>query len=101
MAIVGVRIGSLALAFAAGMGLSLLYFAGLWQTVRMLSEAHRPVLVAISSMVLRSAILVGGFALISGQRPERWALCLVGFLLARGVAVWASRRGERRRPVEG
>ncbi len=94
-------LGRLALAFAAGVGLGLLYFAGLWLTVRRLSASPRPVLLAVASMAVRSLALVGGLALVSGGRPERWALCLVGFLLARGIAVWSTRDRERRHPVEG
>lgn len=92
--------GALALAFGVGTGLGLLYFVGLWLTVRALPTSRRPVLLALGSTALRSVFLVGGMALVAREHPERWVLCLAGFLLARLIAVWPAHSGGRRRPVE-
>ena len=66
-----------------GFLLGLVFFGGLWWTVRRGLTARRPALLFLSSLALRTGICLGGFYLVSEGRWERLAACVVGFVLAR------------------
>lgn len=74
-------------ALFAGAGLGLLFFGGLWWTVRRLPGSDRPGLLLGGSFLLRTALVVGGFWLVMGASWQRAAACLLGFLLARTLLV--------------
>ncbi len=75
----------LTLAFVAGAGLGLLYFGGLWLTVRRLARARRPALLFLGSLVVRVAVLLGGLYLVMGEDWRRLLAALVGVIAARIV----------------
>ena len=77
----------LALACAAGIGLGVLYFGGLWLTVRRLPAARHPALMSLASFLARTAVTVVGIFLVMGDRWERAAACLAGLLVARMILV--------------
>lgn len=70
-------------AFAAGLGLGLIYFGGLWLTVRKLPAARQPGLLAAGSLAGRMAVCLFGFYLVMDGRWERLLSCLAGFVLIR------------------
>jgi F1F0 ATPase subunit 2 len=71
------------LALAAGFGLGLAFFGGLWWTVqRMAREKSAVWLIPLSSLV-RTGLLLGGFWWVARGDLVRLALCLVGWLIAR------------------
>lgn len=74
--------------FAAGMALGLIYFGGLWWTLRHLSGMRRPVLLTVGSFLLRTALVVAGLCLITSGRWERLLVGLLGFLLMRQILLW-------------
>ncbi len=73
--------------FAAGIALGALYFGGLWLTVRNLATSRFPVLRTTLSFFSRLAIVLLGFYVIMDGRWERLAICMLGFLLARMLAI--------------
>lgn len=75
----------LLLAFAAGLGLGLFYFGGLWLTVRRLPTSRHPVPLMLVSFAARTAVAVVGFYFVMGGRWERALACLAGFLVMRFV----------------
>jgi F1F0 ATPase subunit 2 len=81
---------TLALAFGAGILLGAVFFGGLWWTVRTVMSSDRPAAWALGSLVLRTAIALVGFYLVS--RGDRWRLlaCLAGFVVGRVVVIWVS-----------
>jgi F1F0 ATPase subunit 2 len=79
--------GFLALACAAGVGLGLFYFGGLWLTVRRLPTTRWPALLTLGSLLGRLAPTLVGFYLVMAGRWERLLACLVGFVLVRLVIV--------------
>jgi F1F0 ATPase subunit 2 len=81
------EIGQLLLAGVVGAGLGVVYFGGLWLTVRRLPEARWPALLLLGSMVGRTALTLLGFYVVMGARWERLLACLAGFILARMVLV--------------
>jgi len=71
----------------SGIALGLIYFGGLWWTVRRLSRSTAPALLAIVSLSLRMALLLAGlYLLLQGQWPRLLA-ALVGVLLARAFLI--------------
>ncbi|HTO52376.1 MAG TPA: ATP synthase subunit I [Myxococcota bacterium] len=79
---------SLALALLAGALLGMIFFGGLWWTVRRAVSANQPALWFFGSLVLRTGIALAGILLVSGGFWERLLLCLVGFTSARFTVVW-------------
>jgi F1F0 ATPase subunit 2 len=74
---------TLVLAWAAGTGLGLFYFGGLWLTIQQLPFSGGPALLLVGSFVGRTALTLVGFYLVMGGRWERMLACLVGFMMAR------------------
>ena len=77
----------LMLALAAGMGLGIFYFGGLWLTVRRLPTARQPALLSLLSFFGRLGVVLFGFYLVMGGHWERLLVCLLGFLGARVILV--------------
>jgi F1F0 ATPase subunit 2 len=75
----------LVLAGIAGAVLGVIFFGGLWWTVRKGLSSRRPSLWFFGSLLLRTAIVLAGFYLISDGRWERLLACLLGFFIARFI----------------
>lgn len=71
------------LALAAGFGLGLVFFGGLWWTVSRLARGHRAVWLFPLSFLVRTALLLAGFWWVANGGLVRLALCLAGWLIAR------------------
>jgi F1F0 ATPase subunit 2 len=71
-------------AFAAGAGLGWIFYAGLYRTVRELGRARHPGLLLGGSLLLRMAVLLGGFwaLLIAGKQwtGNGWMALIPGLL---------------------
>ncbi len=77
----------LLLAGAAGGLLGLLFFGGLWWTVRRAFDSPRPALWIAGSLLLRMACVAAGFVVVSAGDWRRMLSCLLGFWAARGLVV--------------
>lgn len=75
----------------AGFVLGLLFYGGLWWTVRHAADFRRPALSVLGSALLRMAAVLGGFYWVAGGEWSRMLLCLLGLLLARLAVTWATR----------
>lgn len=73
----------LILAGAAGGLLGLLFFGGLWWTVRRAIVSPKPALWFGASALLRIGGTAAGFVLISAGHWPRLLMCLLGFWAAR------------------
>jgi F1F0 ATPase subunit 2 len=71
------------IALAGGMATGLLFFGGLWLTVKKSLASRTPALWLIGSFLLRSAVTMVGFYYLSGDDWRRLIICLVGFIIAR------------------
>jgi len=67
----------------AGVLLGAFFFGGLWWTIRSSPPSQWSGLVFSSSLLLRMAIAVTGFYLVSHGEWRKLLACLAGFLLAR------------------
>ena len=86
--------GILIMALFAGMFLGVLYFWGLWFTVRRLSETTRPFRLMFVSYTLRVGLILTGLYLVMGGRWERLVAAMVGFLIIREILMqrWGGRK---------
>jgi F1F0 ATPase subunit 2 len=73
----------LVLAGGAGLVLGAVFFGSLWWTIRKGISSTRPALWFLGSLVLRTAIVLAGFYVVSGRHWERLLACLLGFVIAR------------------
>ncbi len=87
---------SLTLLFAllAGDLLGILFFGGLWWTVRKGVSAKRPALWFVGSLILRTVIVLAGFYFVSNSHLERLLACLLGFFIARFIVMRLTRTEE-------
>jgi F1F0 ATPase subunit 2 len=74
---------SLTLALSMGVLLGVIFFGGLWWTVRKGVSSEQPAFWFFGSLLLRMGIALAGFYLVSGGQWMRLLLCLVGFVVAR------------------
>ncbi len=93
------------LAGAAGGLLGLLFFGGLWWTVRRAFVSPRPAVWVGGSLLLRMAGAAAGFVLVSAGDWHRLLACLLGFWAARWLVLRLSARlgaqpDHRRHPAE-
>lgn len=82
------------LAGIAGGLLGLLFFGGLWWTVRQAVLSPRPGLWVGGSLLLRMVSVATGFILVSAGDWHRLLACLIGFWLARWLVVRLTARLE-------
>lgn len=75
--------GELILALFAGFLLGIVFFGGLWWTIRKGLRSPRPAVWFLGSLVVRTTIAVIGFHLVARGRWENLLLCLLGFIMAR------------------
>jgi F1F0 ATPase subunit 2 len=88
---------ALALALLAGAGLGVIFFGGLWVTIRRGVSSEGPALLFLSSLLLRMSIALAGFYFVSGGHWERLLMCLLGFVMTRFVVTWLTRTRLMRR----
>ncbi len=81
----------LLLACLAGTVLGIIFFGGLWWTVRTFVSSAHSALYVLGSLLLRVGITVAGFHVISGGQWQRLLACMTGFLLVRTLALRLSR----------
>jgi len=84
----------LALAFLEGVVLGVIFFGGLWWTVRQGVSSKRVALWFLVSMLLRSCIVLLGFYYILGGNWQRLLVGLLGFIVARMSVVRLTRVTE-------
>lgn len=77
----------LLMAAIAGTALGVLFFGGLWWTVRKVATSPRPALLFLSSLLFRTSIVLTGFYWIGLGHWERIAAGLVGFSIARCIVI--------------
>jgi len=75
----------------AGFVMGILFFGGLWFTVRRGLASQNQVLWFLGSLLLRTGIVLVGFYFFGAGHWERMLLCLLGFIIARIVVKrWVS-----------
>lgn len=82
------------ISFAAGLIIGAAYFAGLWFTVRRLTDTRLAPLWLFVSAIIRLAFLIGALFWVMDGRWERLLAALAGIFVARLVATWVARAGD-------
>ena len=82
---------SLAPAMVTGVFLGVMFFGGLWWTVRKGFSSKQPALWFFGSLLLRISLALAGFYFVSGGHWERLLVCLLGFVLARLIVTRLTR----------
>lgn len=77
----------LVIALVVGVIAGVVFFGGLWLTVNRMMTARHPVLLMIASLLVRAAIVLALFYIVSAGDVYRIVASLAGFLLARFVVV--------------
>jgi F1F0 ATPase subunit 2 len=85
---------------AAGMFLGAVFFGGLWMTVQQMQHTQRPGLLFVSSVVIRTGIVLAGIWYFAAGDGGAIAACLLGFLAIRllathGTAIFGRAFGRR------
>ena len=78
----------------AGMLLGVLFFGGLWWTVRKTLSSPQPALWFSGSFLVRTAVVLVGFYFVGQGDWRRITGCIAGFLAARLCVVRATRLKE-------
>ena len=78
-------LSAMILAPLAGVLLGVIFFGGLWWTIQRGISSKNPAILFSGSLLLRTAITIAGFYLISRGNWRNLMTCLFGFLLARLV----------------
>ncbi|MDQ2751842.1 MAG: ATP synthase subunit I [Bacteroidota bacterium] len=79
---------SIILAFVAGIPLGIIFFGGLWLTVKKTVIAKIPALWVLGSFIIRVGIVMLGFYFVSSGNWQRLVSCLLGFIVARFVVIY-------------
>lgn len=85
-------------ALFAGIILGVLFFVGLWYTVRIGLHSIKNTWIFIVSLILRMAIVVIGFYYIGADSWQKMLTCLLGFLLARIVITRITKYDKQTKP---
>jgi F1F0 ATPase subunit 2 len=86
---------SLAPALVTGVLLGAIFFGGLWWTVRKGVSSKQPALWFFGSLLLRTSIALAGFFFMARGHWERLLACLLGFVMARLLAMRLTRAAEK------
>ena len=73
----------MSIGFVVGVMLGVLFYGGLWITVRQLMTTRHPIAVTLGSLILRMAMVLAGLLLVSKGRWQNVAACLVGLMAGR------------------
>ncbi len=71
------------LALLAGCGLGVVFYGGLWWTIRRGLGSNNPSVWFVGSMLVRIVSISAGFVVVSGGHWQRSLACLIGFVIAR------------------
>ena len=90
---------SLLPAVIGGIVLGILFFGGLWLTVRKGINAKKPALIFMGSLFIRMGIVVMGFYYVGANSWQKMLACLGGFLIAR-IAIFYITKKEKQGHTE-
>ena len=90
----------MALAWGVGVVLGVVFFGGLWWTVRKSLYSKHPALWIFVSLLVRITIVAAAFYLFAGRHWERLLLCLLGFIAARFGVIRLTRPSGQTGPAQ-
>ncbi len=83
--------------FVGGIVLGILFFGGLWLTVKKIVTAKVPALWVLASFIFRVGIVLLGFYFIGAGNWQRLVSCLIGFIIARFIIIHYTKSIDEKR----
>lgn len=83
----------------SGVILSLIYFGGLWYTLKQLDRWRRPWILIAGSFLLRNAIVLAAFYFLILQHWSALVAAFIAFMITRQVIVQRTNSPEDQTPV--
>ncbi len=84
-----------AFSMLAGAGLGVLFFGGLWWTVRKVVSSSHSMVWLLASFVVRMAVTVAGFYFVGDGHWQRLLAALLGFVVARIVVTRVTQKIDK------
>lgn len=78
---------NIGLPLIVGLLLGVLFFGGLWLTIKKVASSKMPALLVLSSFIFRIGIVLAGFYFVGLGDWKKLAACLVGFMVARFAVI--------------
>ncbi len=78
---------TLVLVLVTGVLVGVMFFGGLWWTIRKGVSSKQPAFWFFGSLLLRTSITLAGFYFASGGHWNRLLICLLGFVIARFIVM--------------
>lgn len=75
----------------AGAGLGVIFFGGLWWTVRKGMASARPALWFLGSLLIRMGLVLAGLYFVGAGDWKRLLASLIGFILSRFIIIRITR----------
>jgi F1F0 ATPase subunit 2 len=75
------------LVFFSGLLLGIVFFGGLWLTVKKIVSSEMQALWSLASFFIRLTIVLAGIYLVSAGRWQRMLVCLSGLIVARWLVL--------------
>lgn len=82
-----------------GIALGILFFGGLWLTVRKGLSSKRPAVIFMGSLIIRMGIVVIGFYYVGADSWQKMLACLGGFLIARIAILQITKKDKQTKTV--
>ncbi|HZJ37063.1 MAG TPA: ATP synthase subunit I [Gillisia sp.] len=82
--------------FTAGLVLGILFFGGLWLTVKKAVTSQRPALWFIGSFLIRVSITLVGFYYLSQGSWKNLLISVSGFIIARTIIIYLTKSIEEK-----
>lgn len=87
------------IALLSGLGLGIIFFGGLWLTLKKtLGKSYAVLWIAASSFV-RIAITLTGFYFVSQGNLPRLLICVVAFIATRFLVVWLTFKYDEKQVI--
>jgi F1F0 ATPase subunit 2 len=88
------------LALTTGVLLGVVFFGGLWWTIRRGLSSEHAALWFFASLFLRTSIVLAGFYVVASDSWKTLLACILGFVAARLVVTWFTRLPGQIRPAQ-
>ena len=82
-------------ALFAGIGLGVIFFGGLWLTIRKGLQSRKSGLIFTGSFIVRMTVILVGFYYVGASDWQKMLACLAGFLIARLVITRYTKKQNR------
>lgn len=85
---------------ASGVLLSLIYFGGLWYTLKQMEHWRRPWILVTVSFLIRNALVLTAFYFLIIQHWSTLVAAFIAFLITRQVVIHRTGNPEDQTPVK-